>query len=203
MLLFSNIQKEVFLEIDNIYLETVDSTNTYGKNNRTKFNPDKLTCIIAKKQTAGRGQFDRKWITSPEKNITATFCFTLPLLTKQIEHLAQLMAYSTSKVLIDLGFKPTFKWPNDILLSGKKVCGILCEIIQSKDAIEVFLGIGLNVNCSEKELSQIGQMATSLKIEMQKDFSLSDLLQRLQHRFLYDLEIFKKQGFSPFKFDAL
>ena len=68
---------------------------------------------------------------------------------------------AVAQALESLQLKPRLKWPNDLLLSGKKVCGILCETTEGW----VVLGIGLNVNMDAEELAQIDQPATSLLIE--------------------------------------
>jgi len=86
------------------------------------------------------------------------------------------------------------KWPNDVLLHGKKVAGVLCETIFHPDFIEIILGVGLNVNMEEKDLSLIDQAATSLKNETHRTWDKQDLFRKLRTLFLSDLASFKKQN---------
>lgn len=188
-----------------IQLETVDSTNTYAKHHAATFPKDRITCISAEEQTAGRGRYQRKWVSPKGGNIYATFYFTLPVNTRDLVSLSQVMAYSFAALLIQEGLKPKIKWPNDIQLNGKKVSGILCETQFHRDVIELFIGIGINVNLDAASAMQIDQPATSLLIETGKKWDKMGLLHKLQKQFAGDLEKFKKEGFAPFykEFDHL
>lgn len=188
-----------------IHLDVVDSTNTYAKNHSKTFSKSEITCITAEEQTAGKGRYQRKWISPKEVNLYATFYFTLPPNTLHIVSLAQLMAISLANVLIKEGLKPEIKWPNDIRLNGKKLSGILCEMQFHSEQTEVFLGVGINVNLGPEIASKIDQPATSLFIETKKKWDKKELLKKLQIQFVKDLEKFKKEGFTPFhgQFDQL
>jgi len=187
------------MEMVEINLTTIDSTNEYAKKNYLSFASDKITCIVAEEQTAGRGRWHKKWSSPKGVNIYATFCFQLPLSTPQLTTLAEVMAASLASVLIQEGLKPKVKWPNDIQLNDKKIAGILCETIFEKSYISIVLGIGINVNMEIEELSQIDQPASSLKIETQRLWDRKTLLYKLQLQFSKDLELFKKEGFAPFR----
>src|SRR4051812_30203915 len=109
----------------NLYhFEIIPSTNTWAKENTEKFDPAVLTVITANGQTGGRGRFKRLWHSPSGLNIYVTFCFFLGsefFNTHSIGHVPQLLALSTAFCLEEFGFNPSLKWPNDILLSGKKV----------------------------------------------------------------------------------
>ena len=90
---------------------------------------------------------------------------------------------------------PEIKWPNDILISGKKVSGILVEI----DKDEIFLGVGINVNSEKEDLISVDQPVTSLKIESRRKWDKLILLKQIETYFLKNLETLEKEGFSPFK----
>lgn len=181
-----------------IHFQTIDSTNTYAKEHKNEFAKDEITCITADEQTSGKGRYQRTWVSPKDAGIYATFYFTLPKTTRQIGSIAQVMALSFAKVLLHLAFKPEIKWPNDVRLKGKKVSGILCEISDSSDFFEFFLGIGINVNMDEQAASQIDQPATSLFIESGIRWNKKELLKRVQDQFTKDLLLFKKEGFTPF-----
>jgi BirA family biotin operon repressor/biotin-[acetyl-CoA-carboxylase] ligase len=181
-----------------IHLISVDSTNTYAKKHCASFPASQITCITADEQTAGRGRYQRTWISPPHLNIYATFYFQLPLNTLHLISLSQVMASTFASLLIREGLHPKIKWPNDIQLSGKKLSGILCETQFTKTHVDLFAGIGINVNLDKKSADQIDQPATSLLIETGKTWNRTALLTKLQKEFVKDLEIFKSKGFTPF-----
>lgn len=181
-----------------IYLETTDSTNDYAKEHFSEFPKGSLVCVVAEEQTKGKGRYARAWISPKEVNLYVTFAFSLPSETKDIGTMAQLMSVSLAHVLEQEGLKPKLKWPNDTLLNGKKMAGVLAETQFTPDLIAVFLGIGINVNMGQKDLNAIDRPATSLKEETKKNWNREELLKNLQQQFAKDLELFKKNGFQPF-----
>jgi len=188
-----------------IHLDLVDSTNTYAKQHCGSFPKGQITCVTAEEQTAGRGRFQRKWVSPKGVNIYATFYFTLPANTRDMVSLSQVMAFSLASLLIKEGLKPKIKWPNDLQLNGKKVSGILTETQIHKDSVAIFLGVGINVNLDQDSADQIDQPATSLLIETGKKWDKSGFLHQLQKQFIEDLKKFKEGGFAPFykEFDHL
>lgn len=181
-----------------IHFDKIDSTNTYAKQHSASFPKGEITCITAEEQTAGYGRYQRKWISPRGVNICATFYFQLPSNTPHLMSLAQVMAYSLATVLSHEGLHPKIKWPNDIQLNRKKLSGVLCETQFNRDSVDLFLGIGINVNLDAEMAAQIDQPATSLLIETGKKWDRDALLKKLQKQWIHDLEIFKKQGFAPF-----
>ncbi len=132
-------------------------------------------------------------------NLAASFVlFT----SKEVETmpLALLLAMSAVDLLKQEGLSPTFKWPNDLHINGRKIAGVLAESkeVRGEPALGVVLGIGLNVNALEEELSQVGQSATSLFIEKGKKYEISPLVDRLAALFEGRLDGYSKKGFSPF-----
>ena len=111
--------------METIRLDSIYSTNNYAKERAGSFAKDKITCITAEEQTAGRGRFQRTWQSPRSVNIYATFCFRLAAQTMHLISLAQVMAASFAKVLLQEGLHPKIKWPNDVLLGGKKLSGFL------------------------------------------------------------------------------
>ena len=186
------------MEIVEIHLDSIDSTNSYAKNHAGNFALDKITCITAEEQTAGRGRYQRKWVSPRGVNLYTTFYFRLPLNTLHLAALAQVMTLSLATLLLSEGLHPKIKWPNDVQLNGKKVSGILCETTFRPNDVQIFLGIGINVNMPSDALDAIDQPATSLKNETNRVWDKKDLLKKLQRQFVLDLERFKKEGFTPF-----
>lgn len=182
-----------------LHFDTLDSTNTWAKNNIHTLDPNELTCITAKEQTAGRGRFQRRWLSPRGENIYATLFFTLPRTSKIVINLSQILSLSCATILKSKGFSPQIKWPNDLLLSGKKVAGILCESVSMKeDRLGIILGIGINVNMSKELLNTLDQPATSLAELSGHTWNLEEILEPLLRQFLQDLDILTKESFAPF-----
>lgn len=182
-----------------IHLDTVDSTNAYAKTHGASFAPDKITCITAEEQTAGRGRYQRKWVSPRGVNLYATFYFRMPVNTLHLTSLGQLITFSFASVLTHEGLHPKIKWPNDVQLHGKKVAGALCETVFHQHFVEIILGIGINVNMEAKDLAAIDQPATSLKQQTNRSWEKKEVLKKLMKEFSSDLETFKRGGFTPFR----
>lgn len=105
------------------------------------------TVIAARTQTCGRGRMDRTWI-SPKGNLYMSLLLRPEFPVKEILKLTLLSACAVADaVKKTTSLSPTLKWPNDLLLNGKKVCGILCEGSFAKNAFQYLIaGIGVNVN---------------------------------------------------------
>lgn len=176
----------------------IDSTNTWSKQHAHTFPHESLTVVTAEEQTAGRGRFNRHWESPPKQNVYATFNFFIEKHRNDIGNIPQILALSTAKMLEKLQFTPRFKWPNDLLLSEKKVGGILCETTPFSDTLCVILGIGLNVNMPLDLLERIDRPATSLLAESQQSYDLENIISLLIESFQNDLETFIDKGFYPF-----
>lgn len=181
-----------------IHFEQIDSTNTWAKMHPDRWAAAGVTLITASGQTAGRGRFKRHWVSPSHLNIYATFCFWMDAQRKDIGQIPQLLALTTAQMLEKEGFSPTIKWPNDLLLQGKKVAGILCETILEGEKRGIVCGIGLNVNMPREILNAIDRPATSLLVEAKHAFEVAEILDRLQKFFLKGLKTFLPQGFAPF-----
>lgn len=181
-----------------IHFDTIDSTNIYAKKHAREFPKGQITCITADEQTNGYGRFHNQWMSPPNVNLYVTFYFSLTSNTPHLTSLAQLLAFSMAQILLKAGLHPKIKWPNDIQLNGKKLSGILCETAFEGENVDLFLGIGVNVNMDKTALGAIDQPATSLQAETGKLWDRKSLLNDLQDQFTHDLKIFLKKGFTPF-----
>ena len=189
------------MQIERRHFQTIDSTNTYGKQHAHEFPHDKITLVTADTQTAGRGRFKRRWVSPPGENIYASFCFFLEKHRHDIGNIPQVLALSAAKTLKQLDFTPELKWPNDVLLSNKKVAGILAETTPLSDLVCMVVGIGLNVNMTKEEMDKIDRPATSLMVEKNQTFDVENVLMMLQKHFNDDLDVFFDEGFFPFLAD--
>ena len=173
-----------------LHFETLDSTQTYLKEH---FNTlDDKTVVVADEQTAGRGRFDRKWVSQP-----GGLYFSILLKPTQCDFLAnltQLMALSICQAVEKHGVQPNLKWPNDVQVNGKKLCGILSKaVVQDGHIVCVALGVGINV--SQADLSHVGQPAISL-CELGVHIDAQDLLQEVLNLFFQSYEAILCEGFS-------
>ncbi|HNR93680.1 MAG TPA: biotin--[acetyl-CoA-carboxylase] ligase [Kiritimatiellia bacterium] len=125
--------------------------------------------IIAREQTQGRGQFDRKWISEAEKGLYMSILFRPPWFASETGHLSVLCAVSVAQVLDAAGLKNvTIKAPNDVLVSGRKIAGILIEPRLGDEYVEFAVaGIGLNLKQTEEDWSslELKTPATSCRME--------------------------------------
>ncbi len=168
------------MEIIYRHFETLPSTNDWAKAHLSSFSREALHVISSDCQTSGRGRYGRKWISPRGSNLYATFVFFSE--TAEPVAITRLLALTAAALF---PFECQLKWPNDLLVNGKKIAGILCET--SSDAI--IIGIGINVHMTAEELAQIDQPATSLQLETGRDYSVKELLHDLSGRFASELAV--------------
>lgn len=131
-----------------IHLESVDSTNNYTANLVKSQGLSSGTVILADEQFAGRGQRGAEWTVEPGMNLT--FSFYLEVVNLSVENqfdLSKVVALSICHFLGKMGIVAEVKWPNDILVKGNKISGVLIEnLISSSGPIRSVVGVGINVN---------------------------------------------------------
>lgn len=183
-----------------IYFEEIDSTNTFLMDYGEVFLSG--LCVIANAQTAGRGRAGRKWHSPPGLNI-----YTSILLKIESEDaglfnsLTLTTGIAVHRVLEKLGLFAELKWPNDIIISHKKIAGILLEgkNVDDKEKIAV-IGIGLNVNAEEHHFPpDLRANATSVKLEKGFSHSRAKILTALYEELNYCYHKHLERGFSYFK----
>jgi BirA family transcriptional regulator, biotin operon repressor / biotin---[acetyl-CoA-carboxylase] ligase len=127
-------------------------------------------------QTAGRGRMDRRWEAEPGSSVMASILLRPKFVDPGgIGWLSLLGALAIAQAIASFGVSPKVKWPNDVLIEGKKVSGILAEA--SADLSAVVLGFGINVLQNQKDLPV--ETATSLSIETGKQISRDELLAKV------------------------
>ena len=160
-----------------IHRDTVDSTNIVAFK-LALAGEEEGTCVIAESQNKGKGRLGRKWCSPIEKNIYLSVIVRPPIhpsVVYPITFLSSLAVYDTIEELT--GEKPVLKWPNDVLMHGKKLCGTLLELSTEADMVRfVVIGIGLNVNMDADEIDEeIRQKASSLSMETRKVYERASL----------------------------
>ncbi|MDR4498898.1 MAG: biotin--[acetyl-CoA-carboxylase] ligase [Candidatus Scalindua sp.] len=156
----------------------LESTNTFLRQHCMDL-PD-YTVIWAEEQTHGRGRFNRVWYSSPGKDLTFSILLPLESRVSKLRHnITQITALSVARLLEDYGLKPRIKWPNDVLMHEKKVCGILCEIVELDLKTYAVLGIGLNVNSSNESSLYFDSFVTSMHKELNRTVNRSEVFREL------------------------
>ena len=187
-----------------IYLSEVDSTNLYAKSNIENL-ADK-SIVHAANQTAGRGRLQRTWVNLGEGNLFLTFVLKPSNSFNEVySNLTQYLSVVLCKILEEYGLKPQIKWPNDVLINGKKIAGILSETVMQGSLFKgLVLGIGVNLNTSEKDFaSVIDKEATSLNLEISKPVDVNLFLDKLAEEFFADYDNFLQKGFELIKNDYI
>lgn len=136
------------------------------------------TTIMADEQTAGRGRLGRLWWSPPGSLALSV------ILHPGLQHLSSLIMVASVAVVRSIqsvtGLKCQIKWPNDVLINGKKVCGILMESALREDTVDyAIMGIGINVNLRLTDFPEILPIATSLSQELGREISRRDIICQL------------------------
>ena len=151
-----------------IRLSEVGSTNTYLKDNSELLKEHGLV-VIAEMQTSGRGRAGRKFVSLPDKNVTFSVVLHPGLALGEVQVFALLAGIVVARVLEKYINGVRLKWPNDVLVNGKKICGILLETITipQQNFPVLILGIGLNTKGFLKEYPQeLQKLVTTLEAEI-------------------------------------
>jgi BirA family transcriptional regulator, biotin operon repressor / biotin---[acetyl-CoA-carboxylase] ligase len=134
--------------------------------------------VFAESQTRGRGRLGRKWISPANKGLWFSILLRPVLRPQEMTQLTVASATALRRAIIaETGLRPEIKWPNDLLINGKKVAGILTELSAESDRVKhIILGIGVDVNVDAGELPpEVRKLATSLKIEAGVEISRVEL----------------------------
>ena len=148
-----------------LYFDTIDSTNTKAQELAEKGYPSG-TLVVADKQESGKGRRGRSWVSPSGTGIFMTLMIKPDINPNNASMLTLVAALAVAKAITSVtGEEAMIKWPNDIVVNGKKVCGILTEMNAQFDYINhIVVGIGINVH-NESFSEEISQMASSLMIE--------------------------------------
>lgn len=148
-----------------LYFDTIDSTNTKAQELAEK-GYQSGTLVVADKQESGKGRRGRSWVSPSGTGIFMTLMIKLDINPNNASMLTLVAALAVAKAITSVtGEEAMIKWPNDIVVNGKKVCGILTEMNAQFDYINhIVVGIGINVH-NESFPEEISQMASSLMIE--------------------------------------
>ena len=194
--LSNEFRSKVALEV----FDTISSTNDYLLRKEKNKNKDIKICI-AEEQTKGRGRRGKSWISPKFKNIY--FSLNSYLKKEDLSGLSIAVALSVSKVLTKINVMSLIKWPNDLLVGNKKICGILIETAKVGELTKVVIGIGINVNMEYSEL--IDQEWTSIKLEKKQSVDRNSIITEMINQLCITLNKFEQEEFDYFlkKFTSL
>ena len=157
--------------------DTLESTNKTAKQLARNSSAPDGTLIIAEEQENGKGRFDRVW-KSPKGGLWFSLILKPNIEPVYCPKLTQIAAATLVKILRKRNIEAFIKWPNDIYLNNKKICGVLSEMKCDIDRIDyVVVGVGINVNVDINSIDSSSlDKITSLKIEENRDFDRTELL---------------------------
>ena len=171
-----------------IHLDEIDSTNLYARK-LAQSGAIGETVIVTESQTMGRGRLGRQWFSPSGKSIYISFLLKPDMMINDAVLLTIISACSTIRAIQSVcSLKPMIKWPNDIVIDGKKLCGILTEVSGEPEQISyMIVGIGINVNLDTTDIpAETKHVATSLKTITGEKVCRKSLTAALIHNFLTD-----------------
>jgi len=183
------------------FLEETGSTNTYATELLQK-GAQEGDIVIADYQTHGRGRMERVWHSPSGKNIFTSIILKPDLDPSSASQVTLTAGVAVAEAISEFcNGKVTVKWPNDVLIEGKKVCGILSEMKTRNDKIEyVIVGIGINVNMDKGDFpEQLQESSTSLKEETGRYISRLDFAEDLFECFGTWYHKLHVEGFNPIR----
>jgi len=189
--------------------KTIDSTNKYARE-KAELGPSSGTVILAEQQTAGRGRRGKTWVSPFAANIYLSVVWDFEQGAQALEGLSLAIGVAVKRALITHGIEDVqLKWPNDIYISGKKLGGILLEMIgDPAGQCSVIIGVGINVAMPVDQAADIDQEWTDVRTairDQQRDTkeatqqSKNHLTSALISEIITLLSDFQAQGFSAYR----
>ncbi|MCD8542085.1 MAG: biotin--[acetyl-CoA-carboxylase] ligase [Gammaproteobacteria bacterium] len=196
------IKDAVSYPVELTVLESVDSTNNFLKTQEKKKH---MRCCFAEHQTQGRGRLDRRWHSPFGKNIYFSCNY---LFQKDVSELAGLSSTISLAILetlrqLNVADEAMVKWPNDVLYKHKKISGVLIDVqAESHGITSAIIGIGLNVNMTNKDIEKsnavLTQAWTSLQSETNISYDRNLVAVLLIQNLLHYVDRFEHKGFHDF-----
>lgn len=174
-----------------IHFETIDSTNTYLKENYSKL--DDFTFVSADFQSKGRGRNNRNWKSEKGESLLFSLLIKDESLMKEFKSLSIISALSLIQAFETMGIKDlSIKWPNDIYYKDNKLVGILLEAVSTTKLECLIVGIGINVNQKEFE-GDYKRQPTSLYRILNKDIDIDNLKNVVYQKLEENFSLVKKR----------
>lgn len=162
--------------------DSIGSTNTEALQ-QAKQGAGEGLCVVARRQTAGRGRHGRVWISEPDAGLYCSLVLRPKIENKFFPLITLTAAIAVCDALAELcDLKPDIKWANDVHVSGKKISGILAEVAETSGGLAIVLGIGVNLKSSNFP-AELAEIATSIEAETNRIFDVETLLETLTRVF--------------------
>jgi len=175
------------------WFDSLNSTNAFLRKKLASTNEGLDGCVISTyEQTKGRGRGTRSWVSSPRTNLCFSFFIKTDVKLVDVPSSTMAVALAVTEWLKEQGVNANPKWPNDVLVNGKKICGILSEHVDQG----IVVGVGLNINMNRDEAEKIDRPATSLFIETGEMLPLPEALESLLLKMGVWVERWKEGGFK-------
>ncbi|WP_066507152.1 biotin--[acetyl-CoA-carboxylase] ligase [Abyssisolibacter fermentans] len=167
------------------HLDTIDSTNKKAKELASNVDIQEGCIVISEEQTGGKGRLGRRWISPKSKGIWMSIILKPNIEPSDAAIVTQIGAAAVYSAIKNMGLNAYIKWPNDIVINSRKVCGILTEMNAELSRINyIIMGMGINANLEEDEINEeIKGIATSLKIEANSLISRKELVAEILNNF--------------------
>ncbi|MGI9036180.1 MAG: biotin--[acetyl-CoA-carboxylase] ligase [Pyrinomonadaceae bacterium] len=169
--------------------DEIDSTNTEASN-QARRGADEGLCVVARRQTAGRGRRGRVWISEKDEGLSFSLVLRPKIEARFLPLTTLMTAVAVHDALEELyKIKCDMKWVNDIHVGGKKICGILAETVETAKGLAVIVGIGINLTSSNFP-AEISEIATSIEDEIKQKPNAEEILQKLTAFLSYFTDVF-------------
>lgn len=181
-----------------LFCQEVGSTNEWAKE-LAAFGAAEGTVAVAETQTAGHGRLGREW-SSPNGGLWFSIILRPKLIAREALKLVFMASLAVASVLQKLyGLRVETKWPNDVMIEGRKICGILAEMNTTNEVVNyVIVGIGVNANFEVENgfPPELAKTATSLKAEVGKEVNLEELFRTLIEELEGAYDLLNEKGFA-------
>ncbi len=187
-----------------ILLKDIDSTNAYAMREMASLTHHSV--IIAERQTAGRGRLQRQWISDTPDNLYMSIVIKPDMPWREIPlvNFTQYFSLCLCRVLGTFGVIPLIKWPNDVLVEGAKIAGILSEtVFEGSSFLGMVLGVGVNLNSDPSAEHALDQNVTALTSHTGARTDRLDFARKLFDEYRLNYRIFVTGGFSAIKNDFM
>ncbi|PLX95087.1 MAG: biotin--[acetyl-CoA-carboxylase] ligase [Desulfuromonas sp.] len=187
------------LDWDPCFVENIPSTNAYAAELAEKGGREG-TVVLAEQQSAGKGRLGRHWTSPPGVNLYVSMVLRPSIPPRDAPQLTFLSSVAVARAVKEVtGLEPKVKWPNDILIAGKKVAGLLNEMSAETEGVHhVILGIGLNVNMTQEQFPEdLRYPATSLALAAGRSFPRQALLVALLRHLDALYGLYQHEGAAP------
>ncbi len=183
------------------FIPHVDSTNMYLERHWQVLPP--LSVLYCDTQSAGKGRYDRPWLSDCANNIYVSLLFKPVDPPFPCVNMTQYLSVALCKTLQEWGITATIKWPNDVLINGKKVAGILSRlIVENSKPQALIVGMGVNIHAPTsflKQVQKLGKDATSVHLHTQRAVDRDVFLESFLQHCMCDYAMFSTQGFASIR----